>query len=88
MAQIPFLADKEAPLAHLRDAEQVEIVEAIQRLETDRKFLEKNPASRKGEMTWKERKKKYDEFYETLAEVAEERFSQDEYLRILRMGME
>ena len=87
MAEIPFLAGKESLLGHLRSAERIEIVEAIQTLEEDKKFLEENPASRKGEMTWEERKKRYDEFYEALAEIAKERFSQDEYLQILRMGM-
>ena len=87
MAHIPFLAGKDSLLMPLRSAEPLEIVEAIKSLEADKKSLEKHPNSRQGgEMSWEERKKKYDEFYEVLAEVAEERFSQDDYMKILRLA--
>lgn len=88
MTNIPFLAGKDVLPKYFKDAELIDIVEAIKNLEAEKKFYEEYPKSRpqQCEMTWEERKKKYDEFYEALAEVAKERFSKDDYMRILRLA--
>lgn len=86
MVHIPFLADRDSLFLHLMSAESYEIVGAIRSLEKDKEFFEEHPESRRGEMSWEERKNKYDEFYKVLAEVAKQRFSQDDYMEILRLG--
>lgn len=86
MKCIRFLAGKDSVLNHLRDADMGEIASAIRRLEEDKQYREQHPNSAGGEMSWEERKKKYDEFYDALAIVANERFSKEVLIGIFRLA--